>query len=243
MARELYWIRFIPACAGNRDHPLRVRRPDSVHPRVRGEQVRGVEPQSLPDGSSPRARGTVRRRRVRWHPDRFIPACAGNSLCCSVCSLVLSVHPRVRGEQAIEPQPQSFEIGSSPRARGTGRRRDHYGGLQRFIPACAGNRQKPTYPHHRPPVHPRVRGEQFELRDWVQRNYGLSPRARGTVELFQVKHGERRFIPACAGNRKQAISDHTGLAVHTRVRGEQLAGSAGFLDDGGSSPRARGTGE
>ncbi len=50
--------RFIPACAGNRR--LRHRRASvrSVHPRVRGEQLRPDDRQDYLFGSSPRARGT-----------------------------------------------------------------------------------------------------------------------------------------------------------------------------------------
>ena len=126
----LIWslMRFIPACAGNTDRR-------AVHPRVCGEQsriacftqiyeygssprVRGTglvsicQPMSHCAGSSPRVRGTGFGCSTE---DRFIPACAGNSVttvarannrfipACAgnsgAASAPDAVHPRVCGEQ------------------------------------------------------------------------------------------------------------------------------------------------
>ncbi len=50
--------RFIPAGAGNSEPSCSPRRPHSVHPRGRGEQYALFSLLEVPDGSSPRARGT-----------------------------------------------------------------------------------------------------------------------------------------------------------------------------------------
>ena len=73
-------LRFIPACAGNRDPGRTFSCPWSVHPRVCGEQIGLRISAHVTIGSSPRVRGTADYpcRWVYWQ--RFIPACAGNRI-------------------------------------------------------------------------------------------------------------------------------------------------------------------
>src|SRR5205823_848790 len=90
---------------------------------------------------------------------RFIPACAGNALPHRAASASVSVHPRVRGERAVERESLLTAAGSSPRARGTPDQVAYLIVINRFIPACAGNATIfPRKPSPKP-VHPRVRGE------------------------------------------------------------------------------------
>ena len=123
VARKLsHWgkIRFIPACAGNRlskEHRLG---DVPVHPRVCGEQASGLSQHRATCGSSPRVRGTDRKIGGSKLSRRFIPACAGNSGCISCYQPLVTVHPRVCGEQDVKPDSFSGETGSSPRVRGTG---------------------------------------------------------------------------------------------------------------------------
>ncbi len=51
-----------------------------------------------------------------------------------------AVHPRVRGEQLVYNAHETGLPGSSPRARGTVADYVRANQVQRFIPACAGNR-------------------------------------------------------------------------------------------------------
>ncbi len=130
---------------------------------LRPRFTRGQRPRSMPArwvGSSPRARGTVRRDPVQAEQVRFIPACAGNRRWPGSRTTAATVHPRVRGEQIRSLSRNWPTAGSSPRARGTGRGDDDRAGDFRFIPACAGNRVHPHKPEGSTPVHPRVRGEQ-----------------------------------------------------------------------------------
>ncbi len=151
-------------------------------------------------GSSPRARGTVNFHLRRRKGDRFIPACAGNSMKNNGCFAAVTVHPRVRGEQACRAFLAFPWAGSSPRARGTACNCSAPTASDRFIPACAGNRRGPTDPSDPRTVHPRVRGEQI-IEMIGERAYdGSSPRARGTVRSSRTHQRRRRFIPACAGN-------------------------------------------
>ena len=71
-------LRFIPACAGNRAVFDEEPSPQSVHPRVCGEQSERFREIDSRCGSSPRVRGTGLRSRLDPQPARFIPACAGN---------------------------------------------------------------------------------------------------------------------------------------------------------------------
>ena len=92
-------IRLIPACAGNSASVKSRALPHAVHPRVCGEQTTQAGQPIHRTGSSPRVRGTDRRDRRDRRGLRFIPACAGNRRRRAERSSVISVHPRVCGEQ------------------------------------------------------------------------------------------------------------------------------------------------
>ena len=135
------------------------------------------------NGSSPRVRGTVGLAELPAQNLRFIPACAGNSSVYTQSRQVLTVHPRVCGEQYIPARDSRGRSGSSPRVRGTGLQRSKQIGGCRFIPACAGNR--------------------VNVRLVVMAFSGSSPRVRGTASWRPIGLIALRFIPACAGNRRR----------------------------------------
>ena len=132
-------IRFIPACAGN--------------------AVTAASREGMPYGSSPRVRGTLDNRAGDKRPNRFIPACAGNALRCARRQPWQPVHPRVCGERRVEQVEEDQRDGSSPRVRGTQRRRAAVIDARRFIPACAGNANSRLELNNQSAVHPRVCGE------------------------------------------------------------------------------------
>ena len=76
---SVYWVRFIPASAGNTPGRRSPDRMPSVHPRERGEHIVPVHPHGDPRGSTPRARGTPGDRGRGAVVGRFIPASAGNT--------------------------------------------------------------------------------------------------------------------------------------------------------------------
>ena len=193
--------RFIPACAGNSPTCRSAHSNPTVHPRVCGEQIRQRPASHINPGSSPRVRGTVCYRRFRGFRQRFIPACAGNSGECDGIVGIESVHPRVCGEQMVFVRTNPDVGGSSPRVRGTALLAGEIVRSYRFIPACAGNRSRIASMSGLSTVHPRVCGEQPSKCHAAPPLSGSSPRVRGT-DLDQILFGlERRFIPACAGNR------------------------------------------
>ena len=196
--------RFIPACAGNRyglhQHTIQA----TVHPRVCGEQSQPFAPIGRPDGSSPRVRGTDRSRRDTVRLVRFIPACAGNRKHSTVTPRMSPVHPRVCGEQGAGLGNQAIAVGSSPRVRGTETSGLAVGDIDRFIPACAGNRLSTrycfsvtTHPFTRPVHIPRIcqrhfRQAQFEWQrvDCIQllsQNRGNS--ISGTMPVHRILSG------------------------------------------------------
>ena len=136
--------RFIPACAGNTAAGHTTRGPRTVHPRVCGEHIFEASPSLAAYGSSPRVRGTHAIAELWADRERFIPACAGNTLANAVPASSGTVHPRVCGEHCGPPNRRSDDAGSSPRVRGTHPPVLFLHRLERFIPACAGNTPEPT---------------------------------------------------------------------------------------------------
>ena len=192
-------------------------------------------------GSSPRARGTLRRENSRLDARRFIPASAGNTLSGCLEPGNHPVHPRERGEHSGLADSAAPDIGSSPRARGTRFGRARLRRRDRFIPASAGNTAS-WRPASRPAaVHPRERGEHVEIRLNIPHTDGSSPRARGTPPVVPACCGGTRFIPASAGNTVSPRSVPSSWKVHPRERGEHTGTLTASSATSGSSPRARGT--
>ena len=131
--------------------------------------------------------------------------------------------------------------GSSPRVRGTAFRPFIPFVVNRFIPACAGNRPDGRENTDLRPVHPRVCGEQSACYLATVDSAGSSPRVRGTGVIDKTYGDVVRFIPACAGNRSTFCCPTLVIAVHPRVCGEQCPQPAMHPEIDGSSPRVRGT--
>jgi hypothetical protein len=233
--------RFIPAGAGNTRRHTPSRDHATVHPRGRGEHciARCVHWRST--GSSPRARGTRTPAAARPRRLRFIPAGAGNTAWGGSARRAGSVHPRGRGEHMSIPGTVSPSSGSSPRARGTLVVELPPALEGRFIPAGAGNTPRRRALRVPVSVHPRGRGEHVSGPWELMRDYGSSPRARGTRARGHRPTQAHRFIPAGAGNTHRSQGSRGCAAVHPRGRGEHVsAGRAGGAV-AGSFPRARGT--
>ena len=234
-------LRFIPAWAGNTWRKQKIPRVNTVHPRVGGEHLINCIQPTLGFGSSPRGRGTLDASPVALTINRFIPAWAGNTSSNELAPLAETVHPRVGGEHRF-PQPRLwFVSGSSPRGRGTRRRRDMHCPIQRFIPAWAGNTTE--YPSASLPksVHPRVGGEHCERAPHQHLPPGSSPRGRGTLRAGTAPASSARFIPAWAGNTGIPSIAGRCNSVHPRVGGEHWTNQENRSETTGSSPRGRGT--
>ena len=136
---NLFFIRFIPASAGNTKNRQVVSYANTVHPRVCGEHLHTVHCTTTTAGSSPRLRGTRWRQCLYCTQPRFIPASAGNTLPSKLVTEVSTVHPRVCGEHILNWTQTLIIYGSSPRLRGTHCSLRCRSCKLRFIPASAGN--------------------------------------------------------------------------------------------------------
>ena len=195
-------VRFIPACAGNANHPLAVRADQPVHSRVCGERARSSPLQSRDTGSSPRVRGT---RRSSSLP----PVRAGSS-------------PRVRGTPPMACL-RSAPHGSSPRVRGTLDVGLVKAPGRRFIPACAGNAARPRRRSRPVPVHPRVCGERCPADQKPAWFTGSSPRVRGTLATLGLP-GAHGSSPRVRGTPNIPRAP----TVHPRVCGERPTSRAPY---------------
>ena len=150
-------------------------------------------------------------------------------------------HPRACGEHRQTVKRAIDPAGSSPRLRGTRLPRGRHGQNRGIIPALAGN----TYAHSRTDAscrdHPRACGEHLETYGYTDNNMGSSPRLRGTrtkVGRLDIRLG---IIPALAGNTCSPVRSGRVRGDHPRACGEHRAVELEARDDGGSSPRLRGT--
>ena len=173
--------RFIPACAGNSSRALT----SSVRSFGSSLRVRGTPTTNCARASSnpvhPRVCGELgfAAPRGAGRP-RFIPACAGNSICALPRLVWRTVHPRVCGELGKIRDHLTLSPGSSPRVRGTPPVSQRPLRRRRFIPACAGNSSTPTPSCAAESVHPRVCGELELATGSGSAVTGSSPRVRGT---------------------------------------------------------------
>ena len=208
---------------------------------MRGEHV--VERRSRRGfkGSSPHARGTLRRGSIVGDLRGIIPACAGNTPRPSPQDLTLWDHPRMRGEHPVEDDTRRIRQGSSPHARGTHDAVRHVGPVDGIIPACAGNthamRSAPRFSRD----HPRMRGEHVKSRRVIHVRTGSSPHARGTPRTVRQNRLSAGIIPACAGNTINIGVPLPLTRDHPRMRGEHFPQCKPEVKKSGSSPHARGT--
>ena len=233
--------RFIPAHAGN-SHRLWCRigsRP--VHPRACGELKISPALSLTHPGSSPRMRGTRIRPSRALHPQRFIPAHAGNSHPQRPCASWRSVHPRACGELSARCALTPWVSGSSPRMRGTLTACRGWFLRFRFIPAHAGNSQPSSRATCPMTVHPRACGELTASPRRPRSTTGSSPRMRGTHGQSTAATVYHRFIPAHAGNSRPVHGGHGLPPVHPRACGELIVRFIDHTGWFGSSPRMRGT--
>ena len=234
-------IGIIPAYAGNTLDGAGERPRFRDHPRVCGEHPARTDAANLPDGSSPRMRGTLD---VWLKPVDFqgiIPAYAGNTSIQLIVCFPPWDHPRVCGEHGGVAELLLCVEGSSPRMRGT-----HTSGNPAFcsrgiIPAYAGNTRSPTTWPKTCRDHPRVCGEHKYGPKTLPAGTGSSPRMRGTPIRASARHRRPGIIPAYAGNTTGNLKKSISAGDHPRVCGEHRTRPLHVRTEQGSSPRMRGT--
>ncbi len=192
-------------------------------------------------GLSPLARGTLTAWYAESHPERFIPAGAGNTEASNIWWTKRTVYPRWRGEHCTRRVLATGHPGLSPLARGTRICQRLCGAVNRFIPAGAGNTTPATCFASRSAVYPRWRGEHVIANRGEINRCGLSPLARGTPNWISLNAAAWRFIPAGAGNTSSRRASKSFNSVYPRWRGEHRSASPNSTLNDGLSPLARGT--
>ena len=197
----------------------------------------------FPNGSSPRAWGTLKDGPRTRIPGRFIPTCVGNTRSTDAClggscgssprtwgthprvgtsSAHRSVHPHVRGEHCRVRAQHFTKLGSSPRAWGTLNNLGLVDPVYRFIPTCVGNTPYPTV--RNPSVSgssPRAWGT-LPHRSRRPTTSTVHPHVRGEHNPVPLNSKRNyRFIPTCVGNTRRVLMSRSTVV--------------------GSSPRAWGT--
>ena len=130
------------------------------------------------------------------------------------------VHPRSRGEYALNSISFLVLPGSSPLTRGIHKRKENFMSTIRFIPAHAGNTVDVGTSLSCCQVHPRSRGE---YGTWIIAGIvvaGSSPLTRGIRLRGSRAYRGGRFIPAHAGNTQDLSWCCLISQVHPRSRGE-----------------------
>ena len=147
---------------------------------MRGEQQHWQWRCSISVGSPPLARGTEQAKNNPLSQGRITPACAGNRGKAVHQHRAHEDHPRLRGEQPLQPSLWLCRIGSPPLARGTVRPRRKNEKSNGITPACAGNSIPAGICVISSRDHPRLRGEQFIIPKCAFGIAGSPPLARGT---------------------------------------------------------------
>ena len=136
---------------------------------------------------------------VRPSPERSIPAWAGETFSGRHTSLHIRVYPRVGGGNTAHRPAQGYAPGLSPRGRGK-QCLSEWGFQYRWsIPAWAGETTVNGNQQITITVYPRVGGGNADDYQHIPGLQGLSPRGRGKPHRATARPGEKRSIPAWAG--------------------------------------------
>ena len=236
-----FGARLTPARAGNTHGSSGQSQRWSAHPRSRGEHYDVATGVLREFGSPPLARGTQEAGRVPRLHARLTPARAGNTSGVITSPVMISAHPRSRGEH-IPARVQALpRYGSPPLARGTHSTYGLFQVARRLTPARAGNTTTVEKIIKYRTAHPRSRGEHFA--GPVPRRFpcGSPPLARGTPGRWYDQLGRLRLTPARAGNTKPTQPPPPPSPAHPRSRGEHRLRYSWSLYFVGSPPLARGT--
>ena len=156
---------------------------------------------------------------------RLIPAYAGKTFLSRQGALESRAHPRVCGENHLQPVWHPNNRGSSPRMRGKRRPHSGSGTCTGLIPAYAGKTPTGAGAGASQSAHPRVCGENIFSFIEFQGNLGSSPRMRGKRKYPCIPRTSSRLIPAYAGKTRVNNASTNRVRAHPRVCGENTASS------------------
>ena len=153
---------------------------------------------------------------------------------------LIAVYPRACGGTECAAFGPSVDCGLSPRLRGNRMRRPQRQGLQRSIPAPAGEPGPSPGRSDRHPVYPRACGGTGSGRARIATLNGLSPRLRGNLFGVQDHADAAGSIPAPAGEPSTPTAPVFVLSVYPRACGGTAGGRMSSRTCKGLSPRLRG---
>ena len=130
--------RFTPTCVGQTWPSSCPARGQSVHPHVRGADIRATVGIASAAGSPPRAWGRREVGEVRRARPRFTPTCVGQTAPGSTHTTLKTVHPHVRGADRGGRFCCGDFCGSPPRAWGRPFLQGGFANAERFTPTCVG---------------------------------------------------------------------------------------------------------
>ena len=149
----------IPAHAGKTLTDRQNAAPARAHPRSRGENDAGYQPEQVAEGSSPLTRGKRGLKALADGLCGLIPAHAGKTSRPRLRSRRPRAHPRSRGENIKSAVGSVIDWGSSPLTRGKHGRLACPWRRRGLIPAHAGKTGRASHPWRTDKAHPRSRGE------------------------------------------------------------------------------------
>ncbi len=191
--------RIIPAHAGQTPCTCRASRRFSDHPRACGANHFVVGVWEAERGSSPRMRGKLLSGGLTGALNRIIPAHAGQTADGPFRHPQRTDHPRACGANPHCRRRTVWTRGSSPRMRGKPQQPSDLRGVERIIPAHAGQTSTRSPAATPRPDHPRACGANHASAAARRTAFGSSPRMRGKRGLFAVEDAHDRIIPAHAG--------------------------------------------
>ena len=185
-------------------------------------------------------RGKPVHRQAEGGGRRSIPACAGEAGRYWASQSATPVYPRVCGGSGLTANTAYQFRGLSPRVRG--KREESAAQTRRrgSIPACAGEARRTRLKTSLIKVYSRVCGGSPGEVALGHAIGGLSPRVRGKPAVRRRKRGQRRSIPACAGEATTHCTTPDSSTVYPRVCGGSSSGPVNPGAIGGLSPRVRG---
>ena len=194
-------------------------------------------------GLSPRTRGSQAVARAGWGRYGSIPAHAGEPFAPRTLGPGSVVYPRARGGAADPQWVERCQRGLSPRTRGSRSGLYSARGKAGSIPAHAGEPSTRRARGPGPRVYPRARGGAGHVEGRERLPSGLSPRTRGSPNVFPPESSGAWSIPAHAGEPVQAATARQTCGVYPRARGGAGARQAAGAARAGLSPRTRGSHE
>ena len=171
-------------------------------------------------GSSPLTRGKRIAKIAERRLCRLIPAHAGKTTLTISHSVLRTAHPRSRGENQDDSAPVDNVPGSSPLTRGKLGRRRRSSAAAGLIPAHAGKTLGPSSPPRLRRAHPRSRGENKLVPDFLLQYQGSSPLTRGKPSERGCVSCLTGLIPAHAGKTEGMVRLGHYAEAHPRSRGE-----------------------